>query len=107
MATNPPGPLAPLPSQVPSSPLPAGGASPPAAKPAPDALTNLIAGLAPAVSSSVSSSVAKGLAAFYASTAAFAIAVVDLKFNLGLGHTFDAGLIGAGLSALLGKAITL
>ena len=109
MSSTPVGsaPVTPLPTSVPSASasVPTLGASP--AKSTADPLAAMMSALVPAAASGVASSFWKGAAVLFASTAAFTIAVVDLKFHLGLGRTFDAGLIGAGLSALLGKAVSL
>jgi len=98
-----------VPTSVPSAPasVPAAGSSASKSTSTVDPLQGLLGALVPAAAGAVSSSFWKGAAVLFASTAAFAIAVVDLKFQLGLGRTFDAGLIGAGLSALLGKAVSL
>ncbi len=72
-----------------------------------DIAASLLKPAATTAAKSAGGSMVKTAAMWYGGTLALAVAMLDLKFNLGLGHSFDAGLIGASLSAFLGRSISL
>lgn len=91
------------PAPVPPTPAPTQAPAPAQSLP----LASLVQALVKPAAAAAGGSIVKSAATFYGATIGIVVAVCDLKFGLGLGHSFDAGLIGAALSMLFGKTVSL